>query len=105
MNIALQLTALGAVISGGLITLWLLAGLTIKIARMFWLVRICFPCLYGVSAMVVLLSMMLTSGAQYWPIFLSLLFLFLVVLAVRLPDDLLDHGSGQSLANHFNTQR
>ena len=55
--------------------------------------------------MVVLLSMMLTSGAQYWPIFLSLLFLFLVVLAVRLPDDLLDHGSGQSLANHFNTQR
>lgn len=41
--------------------------------------------------MVVLFSMMLASGGQSWSIFLSLLFLFLVVLAVRLPDDLLTH--------------
>lgn len=55
--------------------------------------------------MVVLFSMMLASRGQSWSIFLSLFFLFLVVLAVRLPDDLLNYGAEQSQTKHLKTER
>ncbi len=105
MNVLFQLIALGAIVSGGIVALWLLAGMTVKAARMFWLIRILFPYLYGVSTMVVLFSMMLASRGQSWSIFLSLFFLFLVVLAVRLPDDLLNYGAEQSQTKHLKTER